>query len=83
VDLYEINEAFACVTMATMHDLELPLAKVNINGGACALGHPIGATGARVVVTLLHALRQRQLNRGIASVCIGGGESTAVAIEVS
>lgn len=82
VDLYEINEAFACVTMAAMRDLELPGEKVNINGGACALGHPIGATGARIVVTLLHALKQRELSRGIASLCIGGGESTAVAIEI-
>ncbi len=83
VDLYEINEAFACVTMATMQDLDLPLEKVNVNGGACALGHPIGASGARIVVTLLHALRQRELSRGIASLCIGGGESTAVAVELS
>ena len=81
VDLYEINEAFACVTMATMTDLEIPHDKVNVNGGACALGHPIGATGARITVTLLHALRERQLKRGIAALCIGGGESTAVAIE--
>ena len=83
VDLYEINEAFACVTMATMSDLDLPHDKVNVNGGACALGHPIGATGARIIVTLLHALRQRELSKGIASLCIGGGESTAVALEVS
>ena len=82
VDLYEINEAFACVTMATMTDLDLPHDKVNINGGACALGHPIGATGARIIVTLLHALRRRELSKGIASLCIGGGESTAVAVEV-
>ena len=83
VDLYEINEAFACVTMATMTDLDLPHDKVNVNGGACALGHPIGATGARIIVTLLHALRQRELSKGIASLCIGGGESTAVAVEMS
>ncbi|HEY8540008.1 MAG TPA: acetyl-CoA C-acyltransferase, partial [Steroidobacteraceae bacterium] len=75
VDLYEINEAFACVTMAAMHDLELDHAKVNVNGGACALGHPIGATGARIVTTLVHALKARGLKRGIASLCIGGGEA--------
>ena len=67
VDLYEINEAFACVAMAAIHDLELDHAKVNVNGGACALGHPIGATGARILTTLLHALKQRGLKRGIAS----------------
>ena len=82
VDLYEINEAFACVTMAAMHDLDLAHEKVNVNGGACALGHPIGATGARISVTLLHALRARGLKRGIASQCIGGGEATAVAYEL-
>jgi acetyl-CoA C-acetyltransferase len=82
VDLYEINEAFACVTMAAMHDLGLDHAKVNVNGGACALGHPIGATGARIVTTLIHALRARGLRRGVASLCIGGGEATAVAIEI-
>ena len=82
VDLYEINEAFACVTMATMQDLDLSAEQVNVNGGSCALGHPIGATGARLLVTLLHALRQRELSRGIASLCIGGGESTAVALEI-
>jgi acetyl-CoA C-acetyltransferase len=81
VDLYEINEAFACVTMAAMHDLELDHAKVNVNGGACALGHPIGATGARILTTLVHALRHRGLKRGVASLCIGGGEATAMAIE--
>ena len=81
VDLYEINEAFACVTMAAMTDVGLDHAKVNINGGACALGHPIGATGARIIVTLLHALRQRKLKRGIASLCIGGGEAVALGIE--
>ncbi len=81
VDLYEINEAFACVTMAAMKDLGLDHAKVNVNGGACALGHPIGASGARIIVTLLHALRARKLKRGIASLCIGGGEATAIAIE--
>lgn len=83
VDLYEINEAFAVVTMAAMHDLGLDHAKVNVNGGACALGHPIGATGARLVVTLLHALRKRGGRRGIASLCIGGGEATAVGIETT
>ena len=82
VDLYEINEAFAVVTMAAMRDLSLDHAKVNVNGGACALGHPIGATGARLVVTLIHALKQRQLKNGIASLCIGGGEATAMAIEL-
>jgi len=83
VDLYEINEAFACVTMAAMHDVGIPHEKVNVNGGACALGHPIGATGARLLVTLVHALRARGLRRGIASQCIGGGEATAIAIEVA
>jgi acetyl-CoA C-acetyltransferase len=82
VDLYEINEAFACVTMAAMHDLGLDHAKVNVNGGACALGHPIGATGARIVTTLIHALRARGLQRGVASLCIGGGEATAIAVEI-
>jgi acetyl-CoA C-acetyltransferase len=81
VDLYEINEAFAVVTMAAMRDLGLPHEKVNPNGGACALGHPIGASGARLIVTLLAALRGRGLKRGIASLCIGGGEATAIAIE--
>lgn len=82
VDLYEINEAFACVAMAAIHDLELDPAKVNVNGGACALGHPIGATGARIVTTLVHALKQRGLTRGIAGLCIGGGEAVAIAVEV-
>jgi acetyl-CoA C-acetyltransferase len=81
VDLYEINEAFAIVAMAAIHDLGLDSAKVNVNGGACALGHPIGATGARLLVTLVHALKARGLKRGVASLCIGGGEATAVAIE--
>ena len=81
VDLYEINEAFAVVTMAAMHDLNLDPGRVNVNGGACALGHPIGATGARILVTLVHALRARNLRRGVAALCIGGGEATAVAIE--
>ena len=82
VDLYEINEAFACVTMAAMVDVGLDHARVNVNGGACALGHPIGATGARIIVTLLHALRNRNLKRGVASLCIGGGEAVAIGIEV-
>jgi acetyl-CoA C-acetyltransferase len=82
VDLFEINEAFAVVTMAAMSDLGLAHEKVNVNGGACALGHPIGASGARLIVTLLHALRQRQLQRGVASLCIGGGEATAIALEI-
>ena len=82
VDLYEINEAFAAVTMAAMRDLDLDHQKVNVNGGACALGHPIGATGARIMTTLLYALRARGKQRGIASLCIGGGEATAIAIEL-
>jgi acetyl-CoA C-acetyltransferase len=82
VDLYEINEAFAVVTMAAMHDLALPHEKVNVNGGACAIGHPIGATGARILTTLVHALKGRKVQRGIASLCIGGGEATAFAVEV-
>ena len=82
VDLYEINEAFAVVAMAAMRDLELPHEKVNVNGGACALGHPIGASGARILVTLLAALRARGLKRGVASLCIGGGEATAMAVDV-
>ena len=82
VDLFEINEAFAVVTLLAMDALGLPHDKVNVNGGACALGHPIGATGARIIVTLIHALRQRGGKRGIASLCIGGGEATAVALEV-
>ena len=82
VDLFEINEAFAVVTMAAMKDLNLPHEKVNIHGGACALGHPIGASGARLVVTLLHALETHGLKRGVASLCIGGGEATALAIEL-
>lgn len=82
VDLYEINEAFACVTMAAIRDVGLDHAKVNVNGGACALGHPIGATGARIVTTLIHALIARGKKRGIAALCIGGGEATALAIEL-
>ncbi|QKZ05329.1 acetyl-CoA C-acyltransferase [Pseudomonas eucalypticola] len=81
VDLFEINEAFAVVTLAAMQALDLPHSKVNVHGGACALGHPIGASGARILVTLIHALRQRRLSRGIAALCIGGGEATALALE--
>ena len=83
VDLYEINEAFAVVTMAAMKEHGLPHNKVNVHGGACALGHPIGASGARIVVTLLGALRKRGLKRGVATLCIGGGEATALAIELA
>jgi acetyl-CoA C-acetyltransferase len=81
VDLFEINEAFAVVAMAAMHDLEIPRDKLNIHGGACALGHPIGASGARILVTLLYALQRYDLKRGIAALCIGGGEATAMAVE--
>jgi acetyl-CoA C-acetyltransferase len=81
VDLYEINEAFAVVTMAAMRDLDLPSDKVNVHGGACALGHPVGASGARILVTLINALEKYDLKRGVASLCIGGGEATAVAVE--
>jgi len=82
VDLFEINEAFAVVTMAAIKELELDPKKVNVNGGACALGHPIGGSGARIITTLLHALKARNLKKGVASLCIGGGEATALAIEV-
>ncbi len=82
VDLFEINEAFAVVTMAAVKDLGLDMSRVNVNGGACALGHPIGATGARLLVTLVHALRKRGLRRGVASQCIGGGEATAMCVEI-
>lgn len=81
VDLFEINEAFAVVTLAAMQQLDLPHDKVNVHGGACALGHPIGASGARILVTLLSALRQNNLRRGVAAICIGGGEATAMAVE--
>ena len=81
VDLWEVNEAFAVVPMAFMHELALPRDRVNVNGGACALGHPIGASGARIMVTLLNALEKRGLRRGVAAICIGGGEGTAIAIE--
>jgi acetyl-CoA C-acetyltransferase len=83
VDLYEVNEAFAVVTMAAMRDVGLEHSKVNVNGGACALGHPIGASGARITTTLIHALKARGLNRGVASLCIGGGEAVAVGIELN
>ena len=82
VDLFEINEAFAVVALAAMRELDLPHDKVNVNGGACALGHPIGASGARILVTLLGALRRRGLRRGVATLCIGGGEATAMAVEL-
>jgi len=82
VDLYEVNEAFAVVTMAAMKDIGLGADKVNVNGGAVALGHPIGATGARIITTLIYALKKRGLKKGIAALCIGGGEATAVALEV-
>jgi acetyl-CoA C-acetyltransferase len=82
VDLFEINEAFAVVTMAAMHDLELDHSRVNIHGGACALGHPIGASGARILVTLIAALQRQGLKKGVAALCIGGGEATAMAIEL-
>lgn len=82
VDLYEINEAFAVVTLAAMQELDLDHAKVNVHGGACALGHPIGASGTRLVLTLIHALKARELKRGVAALCIGGGEATAIAVEL-
>ena len=81
VDLFEINEAFAVVTMAAMRDLNIPHDKVNIHGGACALGHPIGASGARILTTLLYAMEKNDLKKGMASLCIGGGEAVAVAVE--
>ena len=83
IDLYEVNEAFAVVTMAAIRELDLPADRVNIHGGACALGHPIGASGARILVTLLHALQEKGLKKGMASLCIGGGEATAMAIELA
>ena len=82
VDLFEVNEAFAAVAMAAMHDIGIDHARLNVNGGACALGHPVGATRARIVATLLHALRARGGRRGVASLCIGGGEATAIAVEL-
>ena len=81
MDLFEINEAFAVVVMAAMQELKLPHEKVNIHGGACAMGHPIGASGARILVTLLSAMKQHKLKRGMASLCIGGGEAVAMAVE--
>ena len=83
VDLYEVNEAFACVTMAAMREVGIEHDKINVNGGACALGHPIGASGARIIVTLINALRRRGGGRGIASLCIGGGEALAIGIETN
>ena len=83
VDLYEVNEAFAVVAMAAITDLQLDPATVNVNGGACALGHPVGATGARILVTLINALKARDMKRGVAGLCIGGGEATALAIELA
>ncbi len=83
VDLFEVNEAFACVAMFAMHDLGIPHDKINIHGGATALGHPIGASGTRIIVTLIGALKQKGLKRGVASLCIGGGEATAIAIELA
>jgi len=82
VDLFEVNEAFAVVTMAAMKDIGIPADKVNVNGGAVALGHPIGATGARIMTTLIYALKKRGLKKGVAALCIGGGEGTAIALEV-
>lgn len=82
VDLFEINEAFAMVTMAAMREMDLPAEKVNVHGGACALGHPLGASGARIIVTLLHALKNHGKSKGLASLCIGGGEATAIAVEM-
>jgi acetyl-CoA C-acetyltransferase len=83
VDLFEINEAFAVVTLAAMSQLNVPHDKVNVHGGACALGHPVGASGARILVTLLGALRRKGLRRGVAAICIGGGEATAMALELT
>jgi len=82
VDIFEINEAFAMVTMLAVKNMDLDITKVNINGGACALGHPLGASGARIMVTLIHALKNKGLSKGVASLCIGGGEATAIAVEM-
>jgi acetyl-CoA C-acetyltransferase len=82
VDLFEVNEAFAVVAMIAMRELSIPHAKLNVNGGACALGHPIGASGARILVTLLAALKRRGGKRGVAGICLGGGEATAMALEL-
>jgi acetyl-CoA C-acetyltransferase len=81
VDLWEINEAFAVVPMAAMQELRLGHERVNVHGGACALGHPIGASGARILVTLIHAMARHEARRGVAALCIGGGEGTAIAVE--
>src|SRR3954454_5629854 len=83
VDLFEVNEAFAVVAMIAMRELSIPYAKLNVHGGACALGHPIGASGARIIVTLLAALKRRGGKRGVAGICLGGGEATAMAVELS
>jgi len=82
VDLFEINEAFAVVSLLAINELSLPAEKINVYGGACALGHPIGSSGSRILVTLINALKQKGLKRGVASLCIGGGEATAVAVEL-
>ena len=82
IDLWEINEAFACVAMFAMHDLGIPHDKINVHGGATALGHPIGASGTRIITTLIGALKRHGKTRGVASLCIGGGEATALAIEL-
>lgn len=81
VGLYEVNEAFAVVTMAAMRDLDIPHDRMNVHGGACALGHPVGASGARIMATLMAAMQKNDVDRGVASLCIGGGEATAVALE--
>ena len=82
IDLWEVNEAFAVVPMAFIQELRIPREKINVNGGACALGHPIGASGTRILITLINALTQRQLKRGVAAICIGGGEGLALAVEI-
>jgi acetyl-CoA C-acetyltransferase len=83
VDLWEVNEAFACVAIFAMRDIGIPHESINVNGGATALGHPIGASGTRIIVTLINALKAKGLKKGVASLCIGGGEATAVAIELA
>jgi acetyl-CoA C-acetyltransferase len=82
VDLWEVNEAFACVAMIAMRDIGIPHERINVNGGGTALGHPIGASGTRIIVTLLNALKQQGKSKGVASLCIGGGEATAIAVEL-
>jgi len=82
VDLFEINEAFAVVTLLAMRELDIPHEKVNVHGGACAIGHPLGASGARIIVTLINALQRHGKRKGVASLCIGGGEATAIAVEL-